>query len=76
MGHHDEEVVVTRASIEAKLELWASSLREVNEQMRPLFSQAPVAASANNFLDGPPGDERRKKGWMRAEVAGDAGPWR
>ena len=22
------------------------------------------------------GDERRKAGWMRAEAAGDAGPWR
>ncbi|MET3439247.1 SRSO17 transposase [Sphingomonas sp. 1185] len=44
--------------------------------MRPLFSQARVAASANSFLDGLLGDERRKTGWMRAEAAGDAGPWR
>ena len=28
------------------------------------------------FLDGLLGDERRKTGWMRAEAAGDAGPWR
>jgi len=38
MGHHDEEVLVTEASIEATLELWASSLREVKARMRPLFS--------------------------------------
>jgi SRSO17 transposase len=44
--------------------------------MRPLFSQARVAASANSFLDGLLGDDRRKTGWMRAEAAGDAGPWR
>ena len=76
MGHHDEEVVVTGASIEVTLELWASSLREVKARMRPLFSQERVAASASSFLDGLLGDERRKTGWMRAEAAGDVGPWR
>jgi SRSO17 transposase len=35
-----------------------------------------VAASASAFLDGLLGPERRKTGWMRAEAAGDAGPWR
>jgi SRSO17 transposase len=35
-----------------------------------------VATSANLFLDGLLGDERRKTGWMRAEAAGDPGPWR
>src|SRR3546814_20633911 len=44
--------------------------------MRGLFSQARVAASAGAFLDGLLGDERRKTGWMRAEAAGDPGPWR
>jgi SRSO17 transposase len=44
--------------------------------MRPLFTQARVAASAGLFLDGLLGDERRKTGWMRAEAAGDPGPWR
>ena len=67
---------MTGASIETTLELWASSLREVKARMRPLFSQTRVAASANSFLDGLLGDERRKTGWMRAEAAGDAGPWR
>jgi len=64
------------ASIEATLELWASSLRDVKTRMRVLFSQERVAASADLFLDGLLGDERRKTGWMRAEAAGDPGPWR
>lgn len=64
------------ASIETTLELWASSLRDVKGRMRGLFTQERVAASANLFLDGLLGDERRKTGWMRAEAAGDPGPWR
>ena len=64
------------ASIETTLELWASSLRDVKERMRPLFTQQRVAASAGAFLDGLLGSERRKTGWMRAEAAGDPGPWR
>jgi SRSO17 transposase len=60
-------------SIETTLELWASSLRDVKARMRPLFTQARVAASAGQFLDGLLGPERRKTGWMRAE---DPGPWR
>src|SRR6516165_4172724 len=64
------------ASIEATLELWASSLRDVKERMRPLFTQERVALSAGAFLDGLLSDERRKTGRMRAEAAGDPGPWR
>src|SRR5215213_4705260 len=64
------------ASIEETLELWASSLREVKARMRPLFTQERVAALAGLFLDGLLGEERRKTGWMRAEAAGDPGPWR
>src|SRR4051794_9567667 len=64
------------ASIEETLELWAASLREVKGRMRPLFTQERVAASAGLFLDGLLGEERRKTGWMRAEAAGDPGPWR
>jgi len=51
-------------------------LREVKARIRPLFTQARVATSAGLFLDGLLGDERRKTGWMRAEAAGDPGPWR
>jgi SRSO17 transposase len=64
------------ASIEATLELWASSLRDVKARVRRLFTQERVAASAGLFLDGLLGEERRKTGWMRAEAAGDPGPWR
>ena len=63
------------ASIEQTLELWASSLRDAKARMRPLFTQERVAASAGLFLDGLVGEERRKTGWMRAEAAGDPGPW-
>ena len=64
------------ASIETTLELWASSLREVKKRMRPLFAQERAALNAGLFIDGLLGDERRKTGWMRAEAAGDPGPWR
>ena len=64
------------ASIETTLELWACSLRDVKGRIRPLFTQTRVATSAGLFLDGLLGDERRKTGWMRAEAAGDPGPWR
>jgi len=64
------------ASMETMLELWASSLRDVKARIRPLFTQDRVAASAGLFLDGLLGPERRKTGWMRAEAAGDPGPWR
>ena len=67
---------MTGVSVETTLELWASSLRDVKGRMRGLFTQERVAASAGAFLDGLLGDERRKTGWMRAEAAGDPGPWR
>jgi len=43
------------ASIEAALELWASSMKV---RMRPLFTQERAAASAGLFLDGLLGTER------------------
>src|SRR6478672_10210163 len=64
------------ASIETTRELWASSLREVKKRIRPLFAQERAALNAGLFVDGLFGDERRKTGWMRAEAAGDPGPWR
>lgn len=54
------------ASIEATLELWASSLRDVKGRIRPLFRQERVAASAGLFLNGLLGNEQRKTGWRRA----------
>ncbi len=62
--------------METTLELWALSLREAKARLYPLFTQERVAASACLFLDGLLGPERRKTGWMRAEAAGDPGPWR
>jgi SRSO17 transposase len=67
---------MTGGSVEATLELWASSLRDVKERIRPLFRQERMAHSAGLFLDALLGPERRKTGWMRAEAAGDPGPWR
>jgi SRSO17 transposase len=68
--------VMAGGTVEATLELWASSLREVKGRIRPLFQQERMAASAGLFLDALLGPERRKTGWMRAEAAGDPGPWR
>ena len=51
-------------------------MREVKGRIRPLFTQERVAQSAGLFLGGLLGPERRKTGWMRAEAAGDPGPWR
>ena len=59
-----------------RMELWASSLRDVKGRIRPLYTQDRVAASAGDFLDALLGNEPRKTGWMRAEAAGDLGPWR
>src|SRR6201981_2660130 len=63
-------------SMETTLELWASSLRDVKARIRPLFRRKRLAASAGFFLEGLLGSEPRKTGWMRAEAAGDPGPWR
>ena len=64
------------ASVEDTLGLWASALRDGKRRMRPLFTQERVATSAGRFLDALLGNEPRKTGWMRAEAAGDDGPWR
>jgi SRSO17 transposase len=67
---------MVQASIEATLELWALSLRAAKERLRPLFRSKSSVASAEAFIDGLLGHEPRKTGWMRAEAAGDKGPWR
>jgi SRSO17 transposase len=64
------------AAIEDTLTLWASALRDVKQRIRPLFTQERVARSAWQFFDGLLSNEPRKTGWMRAEAAGDQGPWR
>ena len=62
--------------VEQMLELWCTELHQVKAQLRSLFAHPSVASSAAAFLDGLLGPERRKTGWMRAEAAGDPGPWR
>lgn len=70
-------------SVEDTLTLWASSLRDAKQRIRPLFTQERVAAAARQFLDGLLGNEPRKTGWMRGgsgrrsrpvAPAGDPGP--
>ena len=63
-------------AIEQMLELWCVELRQVKADLKLQFAHPSVAASAAAFLDGLLGPERRKTGWMRAEAAGDPGPWR
>jgi len=70
------DLMIGGASVEDTLTQWASSLREAKQRIRPLFTQERVAVSAWRFLDGLLGNEPRKTGWMRAEAAGDPGPWR
>ena len=67
---------MTGVAIEQMLELWCVELRQVKAHLKSLFAHPSVATSAAAFLDGVLGPERRKTGWMRAEAAGDPGPWR
>lgn len=64
------------APVETTLEILASALRDVKGRMRQVFAQERTAANAGLFLDSLLSGEPRKTGWNRAEVAGDAGPWR
>ena len=63
-------------AIEDLLELWSAELRKAKARLSWLIGHPSVVASAAAFLDTLLGPERRKTGWMRAEAAGDAGPWR
>ncbi|MQR99270.1 IS701 family transposase [Gluconobacter aidae] len=64
------------ASVEDVLTLTLDALRDVKARLRPVFGQERIAASAGRFLETLLGNEPRKTGWMRAEAAGDPGPWR
>ena len=57
------------------LALWAASLREIRNGYARC-SRKSVSLNAGLFLEGLLGDEQRTTGWMRAEAAGDPGPWR
>src|SRR6187431_3687805 len=63
-------------AIEDLLELWSAELRKAKAKLGWLIDHPSVVASAAAFLDTLLGPERRKTGWMRAEAAGDTGPWR
>src|SRR5947199_4581516 len=67
---------MTGVAIEQMLEFWCVELRQVKADLQSLFAHPSVGASAVAFLDGLLGDEQRKTGWIRAEAAGDPGPWR
>lgn len=70
------DLMIGGASVEDTLTLWAEGLRDARQRIRPLFTQERVAHSAWQFLEALLGSEPRKTGWMRAEAAGDTGPWR
>src|SRR3982750_2037224 len=63
-------------AIEDVLELWSAELRKAKARLSGLNDTPSVTAAAAAFLDTLLGPERRKTGWMRAEAAGDTGPWR
>ncbi len=64
------------ASVEDVLTLTREALRDTKARMRPVFGQERIAAAAGRFLETLLSNEPRKTGWMRAEAAGDPGPWR
>ncbi|MET4484427.1 SRSO17 transposase [Bradyrhizobium sp. F1.13.3] len=63
------DLMIGGASVEDTPTLWASSLRDVKQRIRRLFTQERVAAAAGQFLDGLLGNEPRRRGWMRAEAS-------
>ena len=67
---------MTGVAIEQMLDSGVWSCVRSKRDLKSLFAHPSVAASAAAFLDGLLGPERRKTGWMRAEAAGDPGPWR
>ena len=71
-----QDLMTGGASVGNTLTLGASSLQAVQQRLRPLFTPERVAASAGQFLDALLGNEPHKTSWMRAEAAGDSGPWR
>src|SRR3981081_2814587 len=58
------------ASVEETLALWAASLREIKQRIRPVFTQERVATNAGLFVEGLLGDEQRKTvGCVRRRLA-------
>src|SRR5579872_6880290 len=63
-------------SFRRTLAVCKASLVDVKGRIRPLFGQQRVAGCAGQYMDALVGNEPRMTGWMRAEAAGDIGPWR
>jgi SRSO17 transposase len=68
--------MMSGVAVEDLLALWSAELGVAKARLRPLFAQPATVRSAAAFLEQLLGPERRKTGWMRAEAAGDPGPWR
>src|SRR4029450_7083548 len=66
---------MTGGSVEATLELWASSLRTVKERIRPVFRQDRTAAAGGLCLHRLSRPAARQARWMPADPPGDPGPW-
>jgi len=64
------------ATAEETVEIWGEGMKEIEEKIKPLFMQKRVARNVELYLEGLLGNEPRKTGWMRAEAAGDKGPWK
>jgi len=64
------------ASIERRLRCGLRRFRSLRSGYVHCSGRNGFARNAGLFLEGLLGDEQRKTGWMRAEAAGDPGPWR
>ena len=74
MANLDDQLAALATMSSAQLRAqWASV---TGSPVPRVFTQERVATSANLVLEGLLSDEHRKTGWMRAEAAGDPGPWR
>src|SRR4051795_5391727 len=56
------DLMIGGASVEDTLTLWASSLRDVKQRIRRLFTQERVAAAAGQVLGRLLGNQARKAG--------------
>jgi hypothetical protein len=85
----DFSAVISRACCAARLEITCGGccgrgcvgvvglVATRGEAAAPALVHAGAGCGLGSlFLDGLLGPERRKTGWMRAEAAGDPGPWR
>lgn len=55
---------------------WKAELEGLKTRLGPSFMRSETAESAGAFIDGALSGIERKTGWMMAEQAGLARPWR